>query len=397
MDSGRRVTRGYAKSMENMGKTISMEHESDRVVSESELDCTVRHIDDSLLKGNQEDKKVSADTIRDMVSEAVQKQLMSVITNLENNLYLRMNEIITHLISTEQKSEESDRKHSSTMSVVRNSDERRLNRPLEMHKWNVYFSGIDKDLRIDQFILRVEHIAVTQGVSLQEVANNLYILLKGQAANWYFQWIQRNNDITWDSLKSALCIQFRTCETDYDLEHRMMNRLQKYNESFDQFYNEILDLNSRMSRPRSDRDLIEIMKRNISSRMLIFIHNTMSQTLPEFLLECRRAEKNVSKIESGFNRTFLKPKVNEVELVSGEADNNEDFIEAFSRSKPAQDVSDITCFDCKEKGHFAFNCTKKSGRVFCYKCGRDNYVISNCPYCVEGNLKKNRKSGDPVQ
>ncbi|KAI8119897.1 hypothetical protein CVS40_8784 [Lucilia cuprina] len=355
MASNKPFTRSQAKSLENMGKTASVNQRSDRVVSEPDLNETVRHIDENLLKDDDGSVKISnnlsMDNIRELVYDVVQNQVVDLMSNLEQNLLIRLNETISQLCIQKNRNQENSRQRINNGIDIENFEERRLsssNRPLEMHRWNIYFSGDDKELRVDDFIRRVEHIACSQGISLQEVANNLYILLKGQAANWYFQWVQRNRNITWNSLKSALEVQFRSCESDYDLEHKMMNRLQKYNESFDQFYNVILDLNSRMSCPRSDRDLIEIMKRNIASKMLIFVHNSTSNTLPEFLLECRRAERNVLKIETGFNRTLFKPKVNEVEFVdevSSDCGGNEEFIEALSRGKPSKDISDITCFD----------------------------------------------------
>lgn len=60
MDTNRRVTRSYAKSMEEMNRNIGMEHETARGLSESELNSTVRQIDESLLRDNQDETKVAA-------------------------------------------------------------------------------------------------------------------------------------------------------------------------------------------------------------------------------------------------------------------------------------------------------------------------------------------------
>lgn len=37
---------------------------------------------------------------------------------------------------------------------------------LEMHRWNLSFSGDHIGLRVDEFIIRVEHIAISQRYSL---------------------------------------------------------------------------------------------------------------------------------------------------------------------------------------------------------------------------------------
>lgn len=410
----RPITRSYAKSLGDIRDQATGESRSKPVESDSDLNATVMHIDEELLSGNgtfvpdslDAAHNLSGDNIRSMISEVVQEQVFNLMSKLERSLIVSMKDTVSqmvdpliHKLPSYQGNCEPLGQHLPQFSenFKRENNSGSQYRSLEIHRWNVFFSGDDRELRIDDFIRRVEHIAFSQRYSLDDVANNLYLLLRGPASNWYFQWVQRNTHASWQVLKSALEVQFRSGESDYDLEHRMMNRLQRSNETFDQFYNVMLDLNSRMRNPRSDRDLVEIMKRNVSSKMVVFIHNSTSKTLSEFLTECRRAEKNVARIEIGFSKTLFKPKVNEVDLVEEvlqEDDETGQLVEALNSEKSR---SDIVCFDCKEKGHFAFNCTKKSGRVFCYRCGRDNYVISNCPFCAQGNARKNRKSGEPVQ
>lgn len=92
---------------------------------------------------------------------------------------------------------------------------------LEMHRWNISFSGDGTGLRVDEFIIRVEHIASTQRYSLGEVARNIYIILKGLAASWFFTWLTRNPDPSWGELKSQLKDNFRTADTDSDIEHTL--------------------------------------------------------------------------------------------------------------------------------------------------------------------------------
>ncbi|KAI8124874.1 hypothetical protein CVS40_4842 [Lucilia cuprina] len=307
--------------MENMGNNnMTNERGSAHVASESELNSTVRQIDERLLSDDREDipLRVRSDLthseISDLISEAVQNQVLGLMSTLEQNLSVKINETISQLINRTNLEGNGNRGNTGQRIEVRDESQfsgysraASLCKPLEMHRWNIFFSGDDKTLRVDDFVRRVEHISSTQGYSLEEVAKNLYILLKGQAANWYFQWVQRNRNISWDILKSALQLQFRSGETDYDLEHRMINRLQKHNETFDQFYN------------------IE---------MLIFIHNSVSKTLPEFLIECRRAEKNVARFESGNVKSISKPKISEVTIEEDiVSDHKVHLVEALSQGK----------------------------------------------------------------
>lgn len=45
-------------------------------------------------------------------------------------------------------------------------------------------------------------------------------------------------------LKNAFKDQFKSAQTDSDIEHEMMNRMQKPNENLRQFFNNMVELNS---------------------------------------------------------------------------------------------------------------------------------------------------------
>lgn len=89
-----------------------------------------------------------------------------------------MNDTISQLTLQGNLNQENNHQSMNNRNDFRMFDERRTgsgNKPLEMHRWNIYFSGDDRELRVDDFIGRVEYIASSQGLSLQEVAHNLYI------------------------------------------------------------------------------------------------------------------------------------------------------------------------------------------------------------------------------
>lgn len=48
-----------------------------------------------------------------------------------------------------------------------------------MHRWNLQFTGDGTGLYIDEFLKRVEYIAISQNYTFNEVARNLYMFLKG--------------------------------------------------------------------------------------------------------------------------------------------------------------------------------------------------------------------------
>lgn len=336
----------------------------------------------NLLESQKEHMSGSGNRISNM-SESVSNR--NVNLELPNNTSARPSENIEDLLHR-----------------VRLSDSSHDNfKRLEMHRWNLSFSGDHTGLRVDEFIIRVEHIAVSQRYSLEEVARNMYIFLKGLAASWYFRWLPRNPNASWLDLKTQLEDHFRTAETDCDIEHTIMNRTQRVNESFDQFYHVITELNSRMKNMRSDTDLIEILKRNVHPKMTVFIHGSKSTNLSEFLKECRRAERELAKVEGSLNRS--RHRVNEINFIDEILESQSEVCQEMNEVNAMypemkydqNDHSKIRCFDCKKLGHVAINCQEKSNRIFCYRCGKDDYVVYNCPVCKVKNGQKSWKTGNP--
>ena len=324
--------------------------------------------------------------IASFITSSISTEVNQVMSNLEDRLLVRLTDSMNSIMSArlDQAESSTSAQARARQNIPNENVERRPVHRLEMSKWNLHFSGDDSGLRIDQFLGRVEHIAITQGFTFDEVCKNIYIFFSGRASSWYFEWIKSNFNSTWCALRHALLEHFRSPETDSEIEHQLYNRMQRFSESFTQYFYVMTDLNSKMRNPRTDADLIEILKRNVNSKLMMMIHNSSTTNLSKFLNECRSAETKLQRIES---RSQFKPKVNELESVNETLPEDDDFeIEALR--KPSFDISQITCFDCKKQGHFATDCTEKSNRIFCYSCGLDDYVSSKCPRCKDKNFHK---------
>ena len=49
---------------------------------------------------------------------------------------------------------------------------------------------------------------------------------------------------------------------------------------------------------------------------------------------------------------------------------------------PKKDVSQVMCFDCKNKGHYASKCIEKKkniSQVQCFSCGVKGHHVNDCP------------------
>ena len=332
---------------------------------------------------SQSSRLPSSDEIASFISSSVSREVNKVVHSLEDRLLVKLTESISSLLSVQNQAAAS----APSRVVEHQSSSENVQRPihrLDMNKWNIHFSCEDSGLRIDQFVSRLEHIAITQRYSLEEVAQNIYIFFSGRASTWYFDWIKTHSGSTWSALRQALLDQFRSPETDSEIEHQLYNRLQRFSETFTQYFYVMTDLNSKMRRPRSDLDLIEILKRNVNSKLMLMIHNSTATNLSIFLNECRCAENKLQRIET---RSQSKPKIAELDGMNDLLPEVEECsVEALN--KPSIDLNKITCFDCKQQGHFSIDCTEKSNRIFCYSCGLDNYVSSKCPRCKDRNFQK---------
>lgn len=55
-------------------------------------------------------------------------------------------------------------------------------------------------------------------------------------------------------------------------------------------------------------------------------------------------------------------------------------------------VNRVICWNCEMEGHIFRDCREQRSRIFCFVCGRPNYLARNCPKCA-GNGERNPSSG----
>lgn len=67
-----------------------------------------------------------------------------------------------------------------------------------MNGWNVQFDGTNRDITAENFIYRVRIIASENlGGDMQLVVDNIYLLLKHRALEWYWRSCSRTHSLTW--------------------------------------------------------------------------------------------------------------------------------------------------------------------------------------------------------
>ena len=72
--------------------------------------------------------------------------------------------------------------------------------------------------------------------------------------------------------------------------------------------------------------------------------------------------------------------------------NESKSLDKIPQSEQANQQQNFQCWNCKERGHGFFNCQKPQQEIFCYRCGRQNVVLSQCPHCQRGNCQQNAQN-----
>ena len=260
------------------------------------------------------------------------------------------------------------------------------------HKWGIKFDN--KSMSIDDFLFRLERVKDSYYVTWPEVVQNFHHFVSGSAMTWYWTFIKSNPSCNWPTLRLALVEQYRSLETDSELYRKMSDRKQLLNESFDSFYDDLIQLNSRLRVPKTVKEIIELIKLNVRRRIGELLVTFSTHSLPEMVYVCRTIEKFLNGGES------VKPKYqsstplqhprrqiaeidSEIEISSEEAPG---VIEAYHR-----EANTLRCWNCRVEGHSFRECDSPKRNLFCYRCGRENVITPRCDNC-----SGNRQPGNPT-
>ena len=227
------------------------------------------------------------------------------------------------------------------------------------------------------------------------VAKYFHLLLKGRAARWFWNYCGNYEELNFAHLKVELQRHFKSVETDMSLTTKMYERKQN-NDSFEDFYYDIIDINSSMRNPLSDPQLIEILRNNMLDevRSRIFTYDTRDKT--QYFYQANLAYKDYIRSkerkpkETGFSN-YRNPnprRVHEIEfddLSSGEIEE----ITTKLNNWRAKRV--MKCFNCFSEDHLLKECPEDITRFFCFRCGLEGYATPKCPNC---NLNSRRSGGD---
>ncbi|KAH8236097.1 hypothetical protein KR032_002142, partial [Drosophila birchii] len=82
-------------------------------------------------------------------------------------------------------------------------------RGVRIEKWEIFFDGDPNKLAVEDFVFRVEYLQRQSRCSWDQVLGSFYQLMRGQAAEWYWQFVRESPPQTWEDLKESLVARFR--------------------------------------------------------------------------------------------------------------------------------------------------------------------------------------------
>lgn len=265
---------------------------------------------------------------------------------------------------------------------------------IRVDKLGLSFSGDPRDLRVNDFIYRLEQMRAQYNIPWAEVLRDFSFLVTGQAREWYWLYRQNNVDIDWDGLKHALIGQYQSPQSKFDILRELLERKQRHNESVNAYFHEMGILRSRLVQPICEYEMIKILKGNIREDIKRHVYQMTISSVEQLRIECIEAERNFPRRDTRPMPVPSRPirQVNEVLVVDNEGayapKENQPGMEDISALRMQQQQrTQLQCWNCREPGHVFMDCPAEYRKLFCYRCGRPDTVTPRCSNCQQGNRR----------
>lgn len=244
-----------------------------------------------------------------------------------------------------------------------------------IYNWKLRFSGDSRGISVDNFLYRVEALThQTLNGNFNLLCDHISTLFDAKANDWFWRYHRSvNRVINWPNLCAALKKQYKDSRTDVDIREMIRDRKQKMGESFDEFYEAVVNISDRLTEPLSENILVEILRRNLLPEIQHEILNLTIKSVSDLRDVCRRREfflQDVSRKQT-FPKPFVRKQVHEIE---------DDMVE----STDVEEVSanSLICWNFQKSCQRYHDCLEDR-RVFCYGCGIPNVYKPKCTKCSQ--------------
>lgn len=248
------------------------------------------------------------------------------------------------------------------------------------HKWKIKYDGDNNKLAIELFWNQIIMLKETNDFPWTDVLSSFPNFLEGSAFKWFFRYWRSQSTIHWEKLKMDMIGHFRGDDTDESIRCKLAKRKQGERESFDKFYDSLLDLQDRLTKRLPDKEFIGILQENLRMDIQMCLISFETESLTEFAKKCRYIDKKLHphSYSPGFN--FTK-RISEIERDLPE-DTISPEIESITARKSfvSNAQTNNQCWNCDKVGHNYIMCEEVRNR-FCYWCGYKDVTTRSCPRC----------------
>lgn len=290
-----------------------------------------------------------------------------------------------------------------------------------MSKWTTKFSGGSRDMTADEFIFRVEDMAQSSHLNVDDMSRSIHVLLSSRAEEWFWGFRRKQRDCSWLQFRTAFLNKFATRDTDEEIRSMMSQRTQLIGERFDDFCRAVETMSYRLRDALPDANMVALLKANADPKLrsVLQMHNINSvDALQDVAMSYedlwirqgiwRRGHRHVNEISEMYPQPLQQP----LNFPQGQSLQNNIFsqthpvpyheaeqqiissTDTIIGTHPAIDAMqggrqvDFICWNCDERGHCYQDCEIATRNVFCYGCGAKNVYRPQCARCALNSKRR---------
>uniref|UniRef100_A0A1A9Z291 CCHC-type domain-containing protein n=1 Tax=Glossina pallidipes TaxID=7398 RepID=A0A1A9Z291_GLOPL len=221
-----------------------------------------------------------------------------------------------------------------------------------IYNWKIRFRGGLSGLSVEAFLYRIEALTRQMlGGDFNLLCRHASILLDSKAADWFWRYHRSVPAVKWSELSVTLKAQYRDTRTDMDYRELCRDRKQKSGESFDSFYESILQLVDCLDQPIPEVTLVEILQRNLLPQIQQEILHLQVYSVAHLREICRKRElfmQDMTKKNLNKPSSFQNKYVSEI--------NKGDRVQDDNKCTGKLDELGLVCWNCQKTGHRYHDC-----------------------------------------
>lgn len=226
-----------------------------------------------------------------------------------------------------------------------------------LRSWGFQYDG---KTCIREFFDRVSETKRARRISDETLILRFHELLSGIPLLFYRS--VRENLHSYQELKKCFFNKFDVIDFDYKTEKFLRETKQRPDQSVTEYVIQVRNLNSKLSMPVSELQLLNIIKYNLSDQYCPCLAVSQITTIDNLLDVCRNYESFILKQETQPSTYRVKAKMNPQHLAA------------------MSTIPVIICSKCGESGHNYKDCSNIPGKI-CFRCRRPGVTINECFQC----------------